>query len=135
MSQSIWDGFQKKKSPDQTILASFNFSKAFDSVWHSALFHKLHLLKLPPCFVLWACSFLSGRRAKVQVGGSRSLSFRIRRGVPRAPYWVQYSSSYFLMTSPRICLRVLMPPYMLTIWPFGPTPQTRSKYLLTFNSP
>ena len=78
LSQSIWDGFQKKKPPDRTILASVDFSKAFDSVWHSALFHKLLSLKLPPCFVLWVRSFLSDRRAKVQVG----LSFHIRRGVP-----------------------------------------------------
>ena len=28
--QSIWDRFQKKKPPDQTILASVDFSKAFD---------------------------------------------------------------------------------------------------------
>ena len=83
LSQSIWDGFQKKKPPDRTILASVDFSKAFDSVWHSALFHKLLLLKLPPCFVLWVRSFLSDRRAKVQVGGSHSRSFRIRRGVPQ----------------------------------------------------
>ena len=83
LSQSIWDGFQKKKPPDRTILASVDFSKAFDSVWHSALFHKLLSLKLPPCFVLWVRSFLSDRRAKVQVGGSRSRSFRIRRGVPQ----------------------------------------------------
>ena len=62
-------------------MASVDFSKAFDSVWHSALFHKLLSLKLPPCFVLWVRSFLSDHRAKVQVGGSRSLSFRIRRGV------------------------------------------------------
>ena len=53
------------------------------SVWHSALFHKLLSLKFPPCFVLWVRSFLSDRRAKVQVGGSRSRSFRIRRGVPQ----------------------------------------------------
>ena len=52
LSQSIWDGFQKKKPPDQTILASVDFSKAFDSVWHSALFHKLLSLELPLCFVL-----------------------------------------------------------------------------------
>ena len=78
LSQSIWDGFQKKKPPDRTILASVDFSKAFDSVWHSALFHKLLSLKLPPCFVLWVRSFLSDRRAKVQVG----LSFHIRQGVP-----------------------------------------------------
>ena len=37
----------------------------------------------PPCFVLWMRSFLSDRRAKVQVGGSHSRSFRIRRGVPQ----------------------------------------------------
>ena len=77
LSQSIWDGFQKKKPPDRTILASVDFSMAFDSVWHSALFHK------PPCFVLWVRSFLSDRKAKVQVGGSRSLSFRIRQGAPQ----------------------------------------------------
>ena len=83
LSQSIWDGFQKKKPPDRTILATVDFFKAFDSVWHSALFHKLLSLKLPPCFVLWVRSFLSDRRAKVQVGGSHSRSFRIRRGVPQ----------------------------------------------------
>ena len=64
-------------------MASVDFSKAFDSVWHSALFHKLLSLKLPPCFVLWVRSFLSDHRAKVQVGGSHSRSFRIRRGVPQ----------------------------------------------------
>ena len=83
LSQSIWDGFQKKKPPDRTILASVDFSKAFDSVWHSALFHKLLSLKLSPGFVLWVCSFLSDRRAKVQVGGSHSRSFCIRRGIPQ----------------------------------------------------
>ena len=83
LNQSIWDGFQKKKPPDRTILASVDFSKAFDLVWHSALFHKLLSLKLPPCFVLWVRSFLTDRRAKVQFGGSHSCSFRIRRGVPQ----------------------------------------------------
>ena len=83
LSQSIWDGFQRKQPPDRTILASVDFSKAFDSVWHCALFHKLLSLKLPPCFVLWMRSFLSDRRAKVQVGGSHSRSFGIRRGVPQ----------------------------------------------------
>ena len=52
-------------------------------VWHSALFHKLLSLKLPPCFLLWVRSFLSDHRAKVQIGGSHSRSFRIRRGVPQ----------------------------------------------------
>ena len=81
LSQSIWDGFQKKKPPNRTILASVDFFKAFDSVWHSALFHQLVSLKLPPCYVLWLRSFLSDHRAKVKFGGSRSLFFCIRRVV------------------------------------------------------
>ena len=135
LSQSIWDGFQKKKTPDRTILESVDFSKAFDSVWHSALFHKLLSLKLPPCFVLWVRSFLSDRRAKVQIGGSQSRSFRIRRGVPRAQYMVGSSSFCLLMTSLRIYFGVPMPPCMLTIWPSGPPPQTRSKPPLLSNPP
>ena len=35
--QSNWDSFQKHKPPDRTILASVDFSKAFDSTWHFAL--------------------------------------------------------------------------------------------------
>ena len=62
-------------------MAFVDFLKAFDAVWHSALFHKLLYLKLPPCFVLWVRSFLSDRRAKAQIGGYRSRFFRIRRGV------------------------------------------------------
>ena len=129
LSQSFWDGFQKKKPPDRTILASVDFSKAFDSVWHSALFHKLLSLKLPPCFVLWVRSFLSDRRAKVQVGGSHSRSFRIRRGSPRAQFLVQSSSSCLLMTSLRIYLGMPMPPCMLTIWPSGPPPRPAQSLL------
>jgi len=51
LSQSIWDGFQNKISPDLTVLVTIDFSKAFDSVWHTALFYKLLTQGLPPCFV------------------------------------------------------------------------------------
>ena len=54
-------------------------------------------------------------------------------GSPRARYLVQSSSSCLLVTSPRIYLGVPMPPCMLTIWPSGPPPQTRSKPLLLSN--
>ena len=35
LSQSISDGFNKPRSGSRTILFSIDFSKAFDSVWHS----------------------------------------------------------------------------------------------------
>ena len=38
LSQSISDGFNKSRQCSRTILASIDFSKAFDSVWHPALF-------------------------------------------------------------------------------------------------
>ena len=46
LSQSILNGFNKPRPGYQTILSTIDFSKAFDSVWHPALFHKLILADL-----------------------------------------------------------------------------------------
>ena len=61
--QSISDGFNKPSPGSRTILATINFSKVFDSVWHPPLFHKLISAGLPPCFARWTQSFFSDRRA------------------------------------------------------------------------
>ena len=135
LSQSIWDGFQKKKPPDRTILASVDFSKAFDSVWHSALFHKLLPLKLPlASFFGCAPPFLIVKlKSRLVVPTAAPSASDV--GSPRARYLVQSSSFCLLMTSLRIYLGVPMPPCMLTIWPSGPPPQTRSKPPLLSNPP
>ena len=78
LSQSISDG-----SGSRTILSTIDFSKAFDSVWHPALFHTLISAGLPPCFACWTQSFLSDRRAWVVYQNHKSRSFRVRRGVPQ----------------------------------------------------
>ena len=65
------------------ILTTIDFSKAFDSVWHPALYHKLISAGLPPCFARWTQSFLSDRRACMIFQNHKSRSFRVRRGVPR----------------------------------------------------
>ena len=135
LSQSIWDGFQRKQPPDRTILASVDFSKAFDSVWHCALFHKLLSLKLPPCFVLWVRSFLSDRRAKVQVGGSHSRSFGIRRGVPQGSVLGPVLFILFVDDITKDLLRGAHASLYaddLAIWS---SPQTRSKPPLLSNPP
>ena len=56
-------------------------------------------------------------------------------GSPRAQYLVWSSSFCLLMTSLRIYFWVPMPPCMLTIWPSGRPPQTRSKPPLLSNPP
>ena len=83
LSQSISDGFNKPRLGSRTILSTIDFYKAFDSVWHPALFHKLILAGLPPCFARWTQSFLSDRRASVVFQKHKSRSFRVRRGVPQ----------------------------------------------------
>ena len=81
--QSFSDGFNKPRLSSRTILSAIDFSKAFDSVWHSALFHKLISAGLPPYFARWTQSFLSDRRVCVVFQNHKSRSFRVRRGVPQ----------------------------------------------------
>ena len=81
--QSILDGFNKPRPGFRTILSAICFSKAFDSIWHPALFHKLILAGLPPCFARWTQSLLSDRRACVVYQNHKSRSFRVHRGVPQ----------------------------------------------------
>ena len=83
LSQTISDGFNKPRRGSRTILSTIDFFKAFDSVWHLALFHKLISAGLPPCFARWTQSFLSDRRACVVFQNHKSCSFRVRRGVPQ----------------------------------------------------
>ena len=75
LPQSILDGFNKPRPGSRTILSIMNFSKAFDSVWHPALFHKLVSAGLPSCFARWTRSFLSDRRASVVYQNHKSRSF------------------------------------------------------------
>ena len=83
LSQSISDGFNKPRPGSRTILSTTDFAKAFDSVWHPALFHKLISALLPPCFARWTQSFLSDRRSSVVYQNHKSHSFRVRRGIPQ----------------------------------------------------
>ena len=78
LSQSISNEFNKPRPGSRMIHATIDFSKAFDSVWHLALFHKLILVGLPPCFARWTQSFFSDRRACVVFQNHKSRSFRVR---------------------------------------------------------
>ena len=78
LSQSISDGCNKPRPGSRTILSTIDFSKAFDSVWHPALFHKLISAGLSPCFACWTQSFLSDRHAWVVFQNHKGRSFRVR---------------------------------------------------------
>ena len=75
--QSISNGFNKLKPSSWTILATINFSKAFDSVWHLTLFHKLISTGFPP----WTQSFLSHRHTCVVFQNRKSCFFLLCQNV------------------------------------------------------
>ena len=63
LSQSIADSFHQSKPGARTVLATVDFAKAFDSVWHSALLSKLLSLDLSLCVVEWILSLRSFRKS------------------------------------------------------------------------
>ena len=123
LSQSISDGFNKPRSGSRTILSTIDFSKAFDSVWHPALYHKLISAGLPPFFARWTQSFLSDRRACVVYQNHTSRSFRVCRGVSQESVLGLYFSLSSLIIFRHFCLLPSAALFTLTIWPFGPPPR------------
>ena len=59
-----------------------DISKAFDRVWHKALFAKLPAYGFTPSFCKLISSLLSNRFISVVVDGATSASFPISSGVP-----------------------------------------------------
>ena len=135
LSQSIWDSFQKKSLQTEPFWRLLTSSRL--STRSGTLLCFINLSRsnsLLASFFGYALSFLTIelKSSLVVPAAFPSVS---DEGSPRARYLVQSSSSYLLMTLSRICLGVLMPPCILTIWPSGPPPQTRSKHLLLPNAP
>ena len=119
LSQSISDGFNKPRPGSRTILSTIDFSKAFDSVWHPALFHKVISAGLPPCLARWTQSFLSDRR--VSVVYQKPLLSSPSRSSARIRSWPCTFLSSLMIFQP-LCLLPSAALFTMTIWPFGPLP-------------
>ena len=121
LAQSISDGFNKPKPGSRTILATTDFSKAFDSVWHPALFHKLISTGFPRCVAHWTQSLFSDRRAYVVYQNHKSRSFRVYRGALQGSVFGPVLFCLFSsMISLLLCLLPSAALFLLTIWSFGP---------------
>ena len=135
LSQSIWDGFQKKKPPDRTILHLLT-SPRLSTRSGTLLFFTNSSRSNSPLASFSGCapSFLIVE-LKSRLVVPTAAPFASDVGSHKARFLVQSSSFCLLMTSLRIYLGVPMPPCMLTIWLSGPLPQTHSKPPLLSNPP
>ena len=98
---SISNGFNKPKTGSWTVLATIDFCKAFKSVLHPAIFHKLVSAGLSSCFARLTQYFLSDTLASVVYQNQKSRSFRVRLGVSQGSvlglYFSLLSSMIFLL--------------------------------------
>ena len=61
----------------------FDLSKAFDTVPHQQLLHKLSELHVDPFLIRWVSNYLADRTQTVVLGGAQSTSLPVVSGVPQ----------------------------------------------------
>lgn len=66
-----------------TGMLTFDMEKAFDSVWHKGLVHKMFKFKFPLYLTKLIQSFLSKRSFYVSIDGASSKTYNIVAGVPQ----------------------------------------------------
>ena len=71
------------RDADFVRVLSFDFSKAFDSVFHRVLCDKLKSYDINPYIINWVISFLCDRQQRVVVYGAVTKFLNINRGVPQ----------------------------------------------------
>lgn len=76
----IKNGFKLKKSTGLVVL---DVEKAFDSIWHNGLIHKLKVLDIPDNLIKLIQSFLFNRSFFVKIKHSFSSIHKIPSGVPQ----------------------------------------------------
>ena len=80
LTQDIDDGFQER---EKTVLALFDFARAYDKVWRDALCWKLMEFGIGRRLISWLQSWMSNRKACVAVQGVWSREYLFEQGLPQ----------------------------------------------------
>ena len=83
LTHQIAAGFNQTLPPCRTVAMAVDFSKAFDTVDHTALLRMIHESSMSANTVRWLCTYLRGRTASCHYSGERSSRVTIHVGVPQ----------------------------------------------------
>ena len=108
-------------SSRRTILATIDFLKTFDSVWHPALFHSHISVGLPPCFARWTKSVLFNRRFEWFFKITKVVPFECIEVFWKDLFLALYFSLFLSVIFLFLCL-LSAAYFMLTIRPFSLPP-------------
>lgn len=122
LSQSVLEGFNKKKPASRSLIVAIDISKAFDTVPRYLLIAKILQSEVPPNLKKWLANFISGRQASVSWGGTKSKTRMFPNGVPQGAV---LSPTLFNLYSCRTFLPLyILPsayPHMLMNSPLSPS--------------
>ena len=83
LAHQVASGFNQNCPPLRTVAMAVDFSKAFDTVNHTALLRSLLNSTMDANTVRWLCTYLRGRTATCIYNGVESGSVVIHQGVPQ----------------------------------------------------
>ena len=86
--------FETRDEGKVTVAGFLDFCKAFDSVHHATLMHKVHLLNIHGALKKWLTDYLGHRSHKKIANNSRSLNLQYILAYHRVPYWDHRFSLY-----------------------------------------
>ena len=81
--QDATDQIQSKTESNRTVVAFFDYAKAYDKVWRDGLLEKMSKRNLPMRYIRYVKCFLSNRKTCVEVNNTRSRQFLLKNGLPQ----------------------------------------------------
>ena len=83
LAHQVASGINQNRPPHRTVATAVDFSKAFDTVNHTALLSDICESTMEPNTIRWLFTYLRGRMASCLYNGQESRNIIVHQGVPQ----------------------------------------------------